>query len=68
MTDAALDTAAPTTLSRGGVALVLLALAMGGFAIGGLQPPGLAEMVLMVVEAHAGRRPVHVPTTFLSRS
>ena len=34
MTDAALDTAAPTTLSRGGVALVLLALAMGGFAIG----------------------------------
>lgn len=34
MTDAALDTAAPSTLSRGGVALVLLALAMGGFAIG----------------------------------
>lgn len=34
MTDAALDTAAPPTLSRGGVALVLLALAMGGFAIG----------------------------------
>ncbi|MFN3837855.1 MAG: MFS transporter [Brevundimonas sp.] len=34
MTDAALDTAAPSTLSKGGVALVLLALAMGGFAIG----------------------------------